>query len=53
MGSKRSREALDPGADHRETRHPLRAPILLVALALFVADVAFRRIRLPGPSASH
>jgi uncharacterized membrane protein len=48
-----AREALDPGADHRETRHPLRTPILLVALALFVADVAFRRIRLPGPSASH
>jgi Ca-activated chloride channel homolog len=43
-----AREALDPGSDRRETRHPLRTPILLVTLALFVADVALRRIRLPG-----
>jgi Ca-activated chloride channel homolog len=40
-------EALDPGGDQRETEHPLRTPILLVTLALFVADVALRRIRLP------
>jgi Ca-activated chloride channel homolog len=48
-----AREALDPGGDHRETNFPLRTPILLVALALFVADVAFRRVRLPEPSAKH
>ena len=40
-------EALDPGGDRRETEHPLRTPILLCTLALFVADVALRRIRLP------
>jgi Ca-activated chloride channel homolog len=40
-------EALDPGSDRRETRQPLRTPILLVTLALFVVDVLFRRIRLP------
>jgi uncharacterized membrane protein len=44
-----AREVLDPGPDRRETRHPLRTPILLVTLALFVADVALRRIRLPEP----
>jgi uncharacterized membrane protein len=42
-----AREVLDPGGDRRETRHPLRTPILLVTLVLFVADVALRRIRLP------
>jgi len=47
------REALGPGPDRRETRHPLRTPILLVTLALFVADVALRRIRLPEPAARH
>jgi uncharacterized membrane protein len=47
------REALDPGADRRETRHPLRTPILLLTLALFVADVALRRIRLPERAAKH
>jgi len=40
-------EVLDPGGDRRETRQPLRRPILLVTLALFVVDVLFRRIRLP------
>ena len=40
-------EVLDPGPERRETRLPLRAPILLVTLALFVVDVLFRRIRLP------
>jgi uncharacterized membrane protein len=48
-----AREALDPGGDHCETDFPLRTPILLVTLALFVADVAVRRIRLPEPSARH
>jgi Ca-activated chloride channel homolog len=40
-------EVLDPGAERRETRQPLRTSILLVTLALFVVDVLFRRIRLP------
>ena len=40
-------EVLDPGSERRETRQPLRTPILLVTLALFVVDVLFRRIRLP------
>jgi Ca-activated chloride channel family protein len=40
-------EVLDPGSDRRETRRPLRTPILLATLALFVVDVLFRRIRLP------
>ena len=40
-------EALDPGGARRETEQPLRTPILLLTLALFVADVALRRIRLP------
>jgi hypothetical protein len=48
-----AREALDPGGERRETDFPLRTPILLVTLALFVADVAVRRIRLPEPSAKH
>ncbi len=48
-----AREALDPGGDHRETRHPLRTPILLVTLALFVVDVALRRIRLPERAVKH
>jgi Ca-activated chloride channel homolog len=48
-----AREALDQGADHRETRHPLRTPILLLTLVLFVADVALRRIRLPERAVKH
>jgi Ca-activated chloride channel homolog len=45
-------EVLDPGAERRETRSPIRAPIVLVTLALFVVDVLFRRVRLPdAPSA--
>jgi hypothetical protein len=48
-----AREALDAGADHRDTDFPLRTPILLVTLALFVADVAVRRIRLPEPAVKH
>ena len=43
-------EALDPSGDRRETEQPLRTPILLITLALFVADVALRRIRLPEPA---
>jgi Ca-activated chloride channel homolog len=43
-------EALDPAGDQRETEQPLRTPILLITLALFVADVALRRIRLPEPA---
>ena len=42
-------EALEPDGDRRETQQPLRTPILLITLALFVADVALRRIRLPDP----
>ncbi|HVV52255.1 MAG TPA: VWA domain-containing protein, partial [Polyangia bacterium] len=48
-----AREALDPAGDRRETRHPLRLPVLLATLALFVADVALRRLRLPEPAARH
>jgi uncharacterized membrane protein/uncharacterized protein YegL len=44
-------EVLDPGSERRETRQPLRTPILLVTLALFVVDVLFRRIRLPERAA--
>ncbi|HZL17505.1 MAG TPA: VWA domain-containing protein [Polyangia bacterium] len=45
-------EVLDPGGERRETRQSIRAPILLVTLALFVVDVLFRRVRLPdAPSA--
>lgn len=41
-----ARDALDPGADRRETRQPLRTPILLATLALFLVDVFLRRVRL-------
>jgi Ca-activated chloride channel homolog len=34
-----------PGNAAREARHPLRTPILLTALALFVGDVLLRRVR--------
>ncbi len=40
-------EVLDPGPEHRDTRRPLRTPILLVTLLVFLLDVAARRIRLP------
>jgi uncharacterized membrane protein len=40
-------EVLDPGPDHPETRQPLRVPVLLATLALFLLDVAARRVRLP------
>ncbi len=39
-------EVLDPGHDRRETRQPLRVPVLLVTALLFIVDVAARRIRL-------
>jgi Ca-activated chloride channel family protein len=42
-------DLLDPGADRRETRQPVRTPILLAALALFVIDVLLRRVRLDAP----
>jgi hypothetical protein len=40
-------EILDPGAQHRETRQPLRTPVLLATLLLFLLDVFARRVRLP------
>jgi Ca-activated chloride channel family protein len=39
-------DVLDPGAERRETRQPLRTPVLLAALALFLVDVLLRRVRL-------
>jgi uncharacterized membrane protein len=39
-------DVLDPGPDRRETRQPLRTPVLLAALGLFLADVLLRRVRL-------
>jgi uncharacterized membrane protein len=46
-------EALDPTGNPRQTEQPLRTPILLITLALFVADVALRRIRLPRAGTDH
>jgi len=40
------RELYEAGAEHRETRQPLRTPILLVTALLFVVDVFLRRVRL-------
>jgi Ca-activated chloride channel homolog len=37
---------LDPGADQRETRQPVRTDVLLATLALFLIDVLLRRVRL-------
>jgi Ca-activated chloride channel family protein len=42
-------DILDPGHDHRETRQPLRTPVLLASLGLFLVDVLLRRIRLDAP----
>jgi Ca-activated chloride channel homolog len=39
------RESLDPRGAQRQTRLPLRRPLLLAAALLFIADVALRRIR--------
>jgi Mg-chelatase subunit ChlD len=41
------RDVYEAGQDRRETRQPLRAPILLLTALLFVADVFFRRVQLP------
>jgi uncharacterized membrane protein len=41
---------LDPAGERRETRQPLRLPVLLASLALFVGDVFLRRVRLPAIS---
>ena len=41
------RDLYEAGQDRRETRQPLRTPILLVTALLFVADVFFRRVQLP------
>ena len=38
-------EVLDPGHDRRDTRQPLRVPVLLATALLFILDVAARRIR--------
>ncbi len=43
--AKTARTALDPGPDVTTGDKPLGTPILLVALALFLADVALRRAR--------
>ena len=40
------REVYEAGRDRRETRQPLRTPILLVTALLFLADVFLRRVRL-------
>jgi hypothetical protein len=40
------RESLDPRGAQRQSRLPLRRPLLLAAAILFVADVALRRIRI-------
>ncbi len=40
-----------PRGDHQDTRQPLRTPVLLAALALFVVDVLLRRVRLGDPDA--
>ncbi len=39
-------ESLDPRGGGHPTPQPLRRPLLLLAVLLYVADVAFRRIRL-------
>jgi Ca-activated chloride channel homolog len=43
------RELYEAGRDRRETRQPLRTPILLVTALLFVVDVFLRRVRLREP----
>ena len=40
------RELSRPAGDRRETRQPLRTPILLVTALLFLVDVFLRRVRL-------
>ena len=41
-----ARELYEAGRDARETRQPLRTPILLATALLFVGDVFLRRVRL-------
>ena len=41
------RELYEAGRDGRETRQPLRTPVLLATALLFVVDVFLRRVRLP------
>ncbi|HVV16002.1 MAG TPA: VWA domain-containing protein [Polyangia bacterium] len=41
-------EALDPRGQTHPTHRPLRRPLLLTAVLLYVADVALRRLRLPA-----
>jgi hypothetical protein len=38
---------LDAGADRVVAAHPVRTPLLLIAILLFVADLALRRVRFP------
>ena len=40
------RQLYEDGRDRRETRQPLRTPVLLATALLFVADVFLRRVRL-------
>ena len=40
------RQLYEDGRDRRETRQPLRTPILLLTALLFVGDVFLRRVRL-------
>jgi len=42
-----ARQLYEAGPDARETRQPLRTPILLATALLFLADVFLRRVRLP------
>jgi Ca-activated chloride channel family protein len=39
-------EVLDPGPDRVDTRRPLRTPLLILTILVFLADVALRRVRL-------
>jgi hypothetical protein len=41
------RELYDAARDGRETRQPLKTPVLLATALLFVVDVFLRRVRLP------
>jgi Ca-activated chloride channel homolog len=43
-------DVLDPGDERRETRQPRREPVVLAAIALFVADVFLRRVRFGRPN---
>ncbi len=43
---------MDPGPDRVTALRPIRTPLLLAALALFLLDVLLRRVRLPKAGAS-